>query len=57
MFPAIRKYQPELANKITGVMLEKDNGELLALLGSEQKLKSMVDEMTRVLKGTGKKKV
>ena len=57
MFPAICKYQPELANKITGMMLEKDNSELLALLGSEQKLRSMIDEMTRVLKDTGHKKV
>ena len=55
LFPAIRKYRPELADKITGMMLEKDNGELLALLGSERKLKSMIDETMRILKEPGKK--
>ena len=31
-FPAIAKLQPELASKITGMMLEMDNSELLGLL-------------------------
>merc|ERR1719291_239713 len=49
LFPAISKYQPELAGKITGMMLEMDNSELLILLESEQQLKTKVDEAMRVL--------
>jgi len=49
LFPAISKYQPELAAKITGMMLEMDNSELLTLLDSEPKLKAQVDEATRAL--------
>merc|ERR1719396_269729 len=39
LFPAISKYQPELAGKITGMMLEMDNSEVLILLDSEKHLK------------------
>merc|ERR1719191_663741 len=49
LFPAIAKYQPELAGKITGMMLEMDNSELLILLESEGQLKNKVDEALRVL--------
>mmetsp|Transcript_42384 Transcript_42384/g.92347 ORF Transcript_42384/g.92347 Transcript_42384/m.92347 type:complete len:151 (+) Transcript_42384:2-454(+) len=49
LFPAICKIQPELAGKITGMMLEMDNSELLILLESEQQLKNKVDEALRVL--------
>merc|ERR1712228_655814 len=49
LFPAIVRYQPELAGKITGMMLEMDNSELLILLESEQQLKIKVDEAMLVL--------
>merc|ERR1711879_576664 len=49
LFPAISKLQPELAGKITGMMLEMDNSELLMLLESETQLKGKVDEAMRVL--------
>merc|ERR1712061_673726 len=49
LFPAISKFQPALAGKITGMMLEMDNSELLMLLESEQQLKGKVDEAMRVL--------
>ena len=51
LFPQISKYQPELAGKITGMMLEMDNSELLILLESEQQLRAKVDEAIRVLQG------
>jgi len=54
LFPAISKYQPELAGKITGMMLEMDNSELLILLESEQQLKGKVDEAMRVLEVQGR---
>merc|ERR1719420_1849204 len=49
LFPAIAKYQPELAGKITGMMLEMDNSELLILLESEQQMKGKIEEALRVL--------
>mmetsp|Transcript_75882 Transcript_75882/g.181533 ORF Transcript_75882/g.181533 Transcript_75882/m.181533 type:complete len:588 (+) Transcript_75882:185-1948(+) len=49
LFPMISKMQPELAGKITGMMLEMDNSELLMLLDSESQLKGKVDEAMRVL--------
>merc|ERR1719264_1695661 len=49
IFIAISKIQPDLAGKITGMMLEMDNSELLILLESEQQLKNKVEEALRVL--------
>merc|ERR1712187_441538 len=49
LFPAIAKFQPELAGKITGMMLEMDNSELLILLESDQQLRIKVDEAMSVL--------
>merc|ERR1719265_903751 len=49
LFPAVAKYHPELAGKITGMMLEMDNSELLILLESEVQMKIKVDEALRVL--------
>merc|ERR1712061_89297 len=52
LFPAIAKFQPELAGKITGMMLEMDNSELLILLESDQQLRVKVDEALNVLEQT-----
>jgi len=49
LFPAICKFNQELAGKITGMMLEMDNSELLLLLESDQQMKMKVDEALRVL--------
>merc|ERR1719160_1134320 len=49
LFPQISRFQPELAGKITGMMLEMDNSELLMLLESDTHLKAKVDEALRVL--------
>jgi polyadenylate-binding protein len=49
LYPAVSRLQPELAGKITGMMLEMDNSEVLMMLDSEQQLRSKVDEAVRVL--------
>merc|ERR1719335_384451 len=51
LFASVAKMQPELAGKITGMMLEMDNSELLILLESESQLKLKIDEAMRVLQG------
>merc|ERR1719198_2739894 len=49
IFPMISRIHPEMAGKITGMMLEMDNAELLMLLESPDQLKAKVDEALRVL--------
>merc|ERR1719311_1917624 len=44
IFPMISRMHPEMAGKITGMMLEMDNSELLMLIESPDQLKSKVDE-------------
>merc|ERR1719240_1568247 len=56
LFPMVAKFQPELAGKITGMMLEMDNSELLMLLESEAQMKNKVDEALRVLESQGQAK-
>ena len=45
LLPMISWYQPKLAEKITGMLLELDNSELLALMDSKQKLRAKVGEI------------
>jgi len=52
LYPAIARYNPDMAGKITGMMLEMDNSELLMLLESDAQLKVKVDEALIVL-GSG----
>merc|ERR1719375_2877775 len=49
IFPMISRIHPEMAGKITGMMLEMDNSELLMLIESPDQLKGKVDEALRVL--------
>ena len=42
LFPLIQNMQPELAGKITGMLLEIDNTELLHMLESRESLKAKV---------------
>ncbi|GBE60586.1 polyadenylate binding protein [Babesia ovata] len=49
LFPIVARENPDLAGKITGMMLEMDNQELMALLDNEQQLKDKIQEAMRVL--------
>merc|ERR1719352_1223710 len=49
IFPMISRIHPEMAGKITGMMLEMDNSELLMLIESPDQLKAKVDEAMRVI--------
>jgi len=49
LFPLIHRINGELAGKITGMLLEMDNSELLMMLENAELLKSKVDEAVAVL--------
>ncbi|KAH7020936.1 uncharacterized protein B0I36DRAFT_252351 [Microdochium trichocladiopsis] len=48
IFPKISAMQPELAGKITGMLLEMDNNELVNLIEDESALRAKVDEAMSV---------
>lgn len=49
LYPLIHSMHPEWAGKITGMLLEIDNAELLHMLDSRESLKAKVDEAVVVL--------
>ncbi|KAL4218070.1 Polyadenylate-binding protein 4 [Mactra antiquata] len=49
LFPLIQRMYPDLAGKITGMLLEIDNSELLHMLESTESLKAKVEEAVAVL--------
>jgi len=49
LFPLIQSMHPDLAGKITGMLLEIDNSELLHMLESHESLKAKVEEAVAVL--------
>lgn len=50
LYPLIYIHKPNLAGKITGMLLEMDNAELLNLIESPDALMSKIDEAIQVLK-------
>jgi len=48
LYPKIAEMQPELAGKITGMLLEMDNSELITLTSDESALRAKVDEAMSV---------
>lgn len=49
LFPLVGKLQPQYAAKITGMLLEIDNNELLLLLENPEALQAKVSEAMDVL--------
>lgn len=49
LFPLIQHLHPHLTGKITGMLLEIDNSELLHMLEHKESLKAKVDEAVAVL--------
>uniref|UniRef100_A0A5B7AK56 Polyadenylate-binding protein n=1 Tax=Davidia involucrata TaxID=16924 RepID=A0A5B7AK56_DAVIN len=50
LYPLVQNHKPDLAAKITGMLLEMDNSELLLLLESPESLAAKVEEALQVLK-------
>merc|ERR1719244_2199262 len=50
LFPKIQVVEPRLAGKITGMLLEMDNADLMALLAEQRALMNKINEVLAVLK-------
>ncbi|XP_048874349.1 polyadenylate-binding protein 1-like isoform X1 [Brienomyrus brachyistius] len=57
LYPLIQALHPSLAGKITGMLLEIDNSELLHMLESPESLHSKVDEAVAVLQAHQAKEI
>eukprot|EP00974_Lingulodinium_polyedra_P065409 6324709-Lingulodinium_polyedra.AAC.1 len=49
LFPAIAKHRADLAGRITGMMLELDNSDLMDILDSEPRLSSAMAAALAIL--------
>jgi polyadenylate-binding protein len=56
LFPLISRMHSDLAGKITGMLLEIDNSELLHMLEDHASLKGKVDEAVAVLQAHSQNK-
>ncbi|KAM3341269.1 polyadenylate-binding protein 7 [Capsicum galapagoense] len=50
LYPLVRQHKPILASKLTGMLLEMDNSELLSLFKSPESLAAMVQKAVEALK-------
>ena len=57
IFPLIHGMYPDLSNKITGMLLEIDNSELLHMLEHHDSLKSRAEEALAVLQAFRAKEI
>ncbi|XP_060526485.1 polyadenylate-binding protein 4-like [Cylas formicarius] len=57
LYSSIRKFNPELAGKITGMLLEIDNTELVDMIKDQESLRAKVDEAVAVLQAHSAKGV
>ena len=55
LYPLVEELEPTLAGKITGMLLEIDNSELLHLLENIKKLQEVVKEAAQLIAGKNKK--
>lgn len=53
LYPQVEQLEPDAAAKVTGMLLEMDQTEVLHLLESPESLKSKVAEAMDVLRSTG----
>ena len=57
IFPLVHGMYPELSNKITGMLLEIDNSELLHMLEHQESLRSRAEEAVAVLQAFRAKEI
>ncbi|TVU47529.1 hypothetical protein EJB05_07133, partial [Eragrostis curvula] len=53
LFPLVERHQPDLAAKITGMLLEVRNSDVLALISSPEMLHAKIEECAQLLQATG----
>ena len=53
LYPLINKIEPVAAAKVTGMLLEMDQSEVLHLIDSPESLQAKVQEAIKVLKEAG----
>jgi len=56
LYPMVRDYSPNLCGKITGMLLEMDNSDLLHMLDDKMSLREKMDEALAVLQAHQAKK-